>query len=183
MQLNKYSQSNYHLHTPKPLDKTKLGRGELEERERKEYITTIFCQLNNFKNPLRSSLAAKYQLKMISFMAFFHGLFMEAASAGQGLPNAHSLLFRTTRQTAEDIHCSRVILKAQCSTGYIKNHINAINKCGADVSIINTIKLSCHKNERSPLQSLIAILKMSAGFSANKLCLDRLTLTCMSCLF
>ena len=83
---------------------------------------------------------------MIFFVAFC--LFLEAASAGQGLPNTHSLLSRTRRQTAEDNHCLGVIVRARCSTGYLQNYVNAISKCGTDVSTINAIELSCRQNER-----------------------------------
>ena len=83
---------------------------------------------------------------MIFFVAFC--LFLEAASAGQDLQNAHSLLSRTRRQTAKDNYCNGVLVKAQCSTGYVQNYVNAISKCGADVSNINAIELICRKNER-----------------------------------
>ena len=83
---------------------------------------------------------------MIFFVAFC--LFLEAASAGQDLQNAHSLLSRTRRQTTEDNYCLGVIVRAQCSTGYLQNYINAISKCGTDVSTINAIELSCRKSEQ-----------------------------------
>ena len=83
---------------------------------------------------------------MIFLVAFC--LFLETSSASQGLPNAHSLLSRTRRQTADEIHCDRESLKAECTTGYLQNYVNAISKCGTNVSTINAIELSCRKNER-----------------------------------
>ena len=76
-------------------------------------------------------------------------LFLESASAGQGLPNTHSLLSRTRRQTTEDNYCLGVLVRAQCSTGYLQSYINALSKCGeGEVSTINGIELSCRKNQQ-----------------------------------
>ena len=80
---------------------------------------------------------------MIFFVAFC--LFLEAASAGQGLHNAHSLLSRTRRQTTD---CTRESLKAQCSIGYLQNYVNDLSKCGAEMSAINAIEMGCRKNEQ-----------------------------------
>ena len=83
---------------------------------------------------------------MIFYFAFC--LFLETVSAGQGLPNTHSLLSGNRRQTSEDYYCNGVIARAHCSTGYLQNYVNAISKCEGKVSAINAYELSCRKSER-----------------------------------
>ena len=76
-------------------------------------------------------------------------LFLETAFAGQCLPKHRlSLSSRTRRQTADDIHFNRVFGRVQYSTRCIQNNINAISKCGTEVSTITAIELSCRKTER-----------------------------------
>ena len=55
---------------------------------------------------------------------------------------------RSRRQTNGDISkCGIISARAQCSSSYAQNYINAISKCGGNAATsINTIEYTCRKN-------------------------------------